>query len=290
MFYGYWAAAVTPFRHGRVDIASFERYIATLIEGGVQGLVVSGSTGEALALTREERAQLMKAATHQADTHIPVAAGIIAATTQEAVQQAQEAEKHRVTALLVVAPFYVKPSMEGLVAHFRAIHEATSLPIILYNNPTRTGMDIDFTLLERLTQLPRIVALKESSHHFARFSSWRTRLRKDFAFLAGDDDVAPAFLALGGQGVISVTANVAPKLCTAFYNAWVSADLETFARLRDRLAPLHKVLFVEPSPGPTKYALSTMGLIREEVRPPLLPLTDLGQMAVRRVLQDLRGE
>ncbi|MDR1266924.1 MAG: 4-hydroxy-tetrahydrodipicolinate synthase [Holosporales bacterium] len=289
MFHGYWAAVVTPFRHGRVDIASFERYLATLLEGGVHGLVVNGSTGEALALSREEREQLVKAAVHRAEGHIPVATGIIAATTQEAVQQAQDAEKNGATALLVVSPFYMKPCSEGLITHFRAIHDASSLPIILYNNPGRTGVDIDLSVLEKLMQLPRIAALKESSPHFVRMGEWRTHLRPDFALLSGDDIPAPAFLALGGQGVISVTANVAPKTCATLYNAWVGADLETFAHFRDRLIPLNKALLLAPNPVSIKYALSTMGLIREEVRPPLLPLGDLEQMAIRRALQDLRA-
>jgi 4-hydroxy-tetrahydrodipicolinate synthase len=286
MFQGYWAAVVTPFRHDRIDVAAFERYIVTLVEAGIRGVVVGGSTGEALSLTREERLQLIKAATHVAENRVPVAAGVITATTHEAVQQAKEAEQAGAVALLVVSPFYVKPSSEGLYEHFRAIHEATSLPIIVYNNPGRTGVDIDLNTLKRMTQLPRIAALKEASPQISRVLSWKKSLRTDFAFLSGNDDTVPAFLAMGGQGAISVTANVAPRLCTELYNAWTNADLETFTRIRNQLAPVHETLFVAPNPCPTKYALSVMGLIRDEVRAPLLPLTDLEQLAVRRALQD----
>ncbi|MDR2416910.1 MAG: 4-hydroxy-tetrahydrodipicolinate synthase [Holosporales bacterium] len=287
MFQGYWAAVVTPFRHDRIDVAAFERCVAMLAEAGLEGIVVGGSTGEALSLTREERLQLIKAATHTAEGRIHVAAGIIAATTHEAVQQAKDADKSGAAALLVASPFYVKPSSEGLYEHFCAVHGASPLPIIVYNNPGRTGVDIDLNTLERLTQLPRIAALKESSSHLLRIFSWRKHLRSDFALLSGDDGVSPAFLAMGGDGVISVTANVVPKLCVGLYNAWINADLETFAYIRDQLASVHEALFIAPNPCPVKYALSIIGLIRDEVRSPLLPLSDLEQLAIRRVLQDL---
>jgi 4-hydroxy-tetrahydrodipicolinate synthase len=287
MFQGYWAAVVTPFRHERVDIASFERYLATLIEAGINGIVVGGSTGEALFLTREERLQLIKMAARTAEGRLPVAAGVIATTTYDAVQQAKDAEKAGAAALLVVTPFYVKPSAEGLYEHFRSIHEATSLPVVLYNNPGRTGIEMDLSVVKRLTQLPRVVALKDASSKVERILDWRNSLHANFALLSGIDDTVPAFLAMGGHGVISVTANVAPKLCVGLYNAWINADMETFTSLRDRLAPLHKALFISPSPCPTKDARRLLGLIRDEGRLPLLPLTDLERLTVHRVLQDV---
>jgi 4-hydroxy-tetrahydrodipicolinate synthase len=224
-----------------------------------------------------------------AEGRIPIAAGVITTTTRDASQQAKEAEKSGADALLAITPFYIKPSPEGLYNHFYTLHEATSLPIILYNNPGRTGIDLDLNTLEKLMQLPRLMALKEASPHFTRILSWRRHLRSDFSFMAGDDESAPAFLALGGDGIISVTANIAPKLCTELYNAWINADLGTFASIRDRLAPLHRALFMEPNPCPTKYALSVMGIIRDEVRLPLLPVTEPGQFILRRVLQEGLG-
>lgn len=273
MFTGYIPAVVTPFKGKDVDIEAFEKYINWLITIGVNGVVVCGSTGESISLNNEEKKVLVEKAVEISSGRIPVIAGIITAVTDDAIKQARMYEKAGADALLCVCPYYVKPTQEGLLNHFTKLHETTILPIILYNNPGRTAIDIKVDTLRKLAALKRVVALKEASNDLSRFLCWRQHVKENFSFLSGNDDTFCGALALGAHGVISVTCNVVPEICVDLYKAWMDKNFIRFNNLRDKLMNIHGLMFAEPSPAPSKYALSLRGVIGEEVREPLLPLS-----------------
>ena len=284
MFSGYIPAVVSPFADGYVDIQSFEKYINWLVNSGISGVVVCGSTGESISLSQMERSQLVRSAVNVVNKKVPVIAGVINSITDDCVKQAREFEKCGADALLCVCPFYLKPTQEAIYEHFKAIHEATSTPMIIYNNPGRTAVDLKLETLRRLASLERIVGLKEASSDIARFLTWRQHVKSSFKFLSGNDDTFCGALALGAHGTISVTANVVPELCANLYKAWKEKDFVRFERLRDKICDLHNLMFIEPSPAPAKYALSLMGVMKEEVRGPLCPLTEQSKAKIKQEL------
>lgn len=287
MFTGYIPAVVSPFFDNSVDVTAFEKYINWLIKSGVNGVVVCGSTGESIALTAEERRVLVTSAVRVAEKKVPVIAGIINAVTEACVIQAKEYEKCGADALLCVCPYYLKPTQEGVYEHFKTIHDAVSIPIILYNNPGRTSIDIKLDTLRKLASLERIMGLKEASSDVARFLLWRQQVKPGFSFLSGNDDTFCGALALGASGAISVTANVLPEVCSNLYRAWTDRDMVKFEKLRDKIQNVHQLLFVEPSPSPVKYALSLMGVMQDTVRAPLLKLTDQTKARIKQELSRL---
>lgn len=287
MFKGYIPAVVSPFNGSDVDICAFEKYINWLVESGVSGVVVCGSTGESISLSQAERMQLVRKAVEVANSRIPVIAGVISAITEDCVEQAQEFERCGADALLCVCPFYLKPTQDAIYNHFYKIHESVSIPMILYNNPGRTACDLKLDTLRKLSALPRIVGLKEASPDVARFLTWRPHLKADFSLLSGNDDTFCGSLALGAHGTISVTANVIPDICAALYKAWEDRDIEKFSRLRDKIADLHDLMFIEPSPGPVKYALSLMGIMAEDVRSPVETISDTSKAKIKQKLLEL---
>ncbi|MDR1551743.1 MAG: 4-hydroxy-tetrahydrodipicolinate synthase [Holosporaceae bacterium] len=273
MLTGYIAAVVSPFRDGHVDVEAFERYIDHIADSGVSGVAVCGSTGESLSLSMAEKVKLVRIAAAVNCGRVKLVGGIVNSTTEDCVQLIKQMEEH-VDYFLCICPFYVKPSQHQIYEHFRTLSSATSRDIILYNNPSRVGADIGFDTFRRLCDLENVVAIKECSLDLSRFSLWRAVVRDGFSFLSGNDDVAGGALAMGANGVISVSANVAPSLCVSMYNEFQQGNLGGFRALRDRIALLHELMFAEPNPAPVKYALSRMGFIVNELRAPLTSISE----------------
>lgn len=272
MIGGYIAAVVTPFKDGKVDVESFEKYMNYMVGSGISGMVVCGSTGESLSLTMQEKVEFVKIASRINSNRIQLFAGVIDASTQNCLELVKNTEEY-VDGFLCVCPFYVKPSQEQIYNHFKKISETTSKNLILYNNPSRVGTDINLDTFKRVSELKNVVAIKECSSDLSRFSMWRSEVKKDFAFLTGNDDSACGAIAMGAHGVISVSANVVPELCMKMFNSFRNQDVERFSALRDMLAPLHKLMFAEPSPAPVKYALSRLGIMSDELREPLTSIS-----------------
>lgn len=289
MISGYIAAVVTPFNDGKIDIESFERYLSFLMDSKIYGIVICGSTGESLSLSLEEKVELVKAAQRVIGGKIKLFAGVIDSATYNCLNFIRKTEDI-VDGFLCICPFYIKPSQSQIYEHFKTISEATKKDIILYNNPGRVGTSIDFSTFKKLSSQKNIVAIKECSSDLSVFSCWRAAVKEDFAFLSGNDDTAAAALSMGAVGVVSVTANVAPELCNTMISAFKQENLERFAIVRDALEPLHKLMFAEPSPGPIKYALSKLGLMKEELRMPLSPISTALKTKIDKVMRDLNLE
>ncbi|GHU18143.1 4-hydroxy-tetrahydrodipicolinate synthase [Alphaproteobacteria bacterium] len=273
MFSGYFAAIVTPFVDGKVDLKSLEKYINYLVSSGISGIVVCGSTGEALSLSPQEKIDVITTAAKIADGKTKMIAGIVGSATQDCFELMKNTE-NCVDAFLCVCPYYIKPSQEQLYAHFEKLSSSTSNKLILYNNPSRVGTSIAFDTLKRLSELNNVVGIKECGSNLSVFASWRLQLKDGFFLLTGDDGVACGALALGAAGVISVSANVIPEMCVTMYQALKKGEMERFSAARDMIAPVHSVLFEAPSPAPVKYALSRLGYIQNELRLPLSPISE----------------
>ncbi len=272
MINGYIAAVVTPFKNGKLDIKSFEKYIDYIVHSGVSGMVVVGSTGESLSLSMAEKVELVKVASRINQGKIKLLAGTIDASTDNCVEMIKSTEKD-VDGYLCICPFYIKPSQEQIYNHFKTLSNATSRDIVLYNNPGRVGTSIGLETFKKSCALKNVVAIKECAGDLSRFTLWRSEVKDSFVFLTGNDDSACGALAMGADGVVSVSANVAPELCAKMYTAFKNNDTERLNILRDTLAPLHSLMFAEPSPAPAKYALSRLGYMSEELRAPLAPIS-----------------
>ncbi|MEA1650900.1 4-hydroxy-tetrahydrodipicolinate synthase [Nitrospirillum sp. BR 11164] len=281
---GSLVALITPFADGKVDERAFQALVDWQVKEGTHGLVPCGTTGESPTLSHEEHRRLVELCVEVADRRVPVVAGTGSNSTAEAISLTKHAKAVGADAALVVTPYYNKPTQEGLYQHFKAIHDAADLPIIIYNIPGRSVIDMSIATMARLAALPNIVGVKDATADLVRPLRTRVELGPDFIQLSGEDATATAFLAQGGVGCISVTANVAPRLCAEMQNAWVRGDLTEMARIRDLLMPLHHAMFVETSPAPVKYAASLLGLCRPELRLPLVETTPATQELVRAAL------
>lgn len=287
MFKGSITALVTPFRNGKVDEATFTRFIDWQIAEGTNGLVPVGTTGESPTLDHEEHKRVIELSVKVAKKRVPVIAGTGSNSTDEAVELSQFAEKAGADAVLVVTPYYNKPSQEGLYRHFKAINDAIGIPIIIYNIPSRSIVDMSVQTMARCYELKNIAGVKDATANLARPSQTRAALGPDFCQLSGEDATALGFMAHGGAGCISVASNVAPRLCAEFQAACLAGDFKKALALQDRLTPLHEVLFVETNPGPVKYAVSRLGFGTAEMRLPMVAISDATRKAVDRVLRDL---
>ena len=274
MFKGSMVALVTPFKEGNIDEAAFQALVDWQVTSGTHGLVPCGTTGENSTMSEEEHCHVIDLCIEAAAGRAPVIAGTGSNATGTAVKLAQHAEKSGADAILVVTPYYNKPTQEGLYQHYKTIHDNCGLPIILYSVPSRTGVEISVDTVARLAELPRIKGIKDAHTDLARPLQMRLVTPDDFSLISGEDATIAAYLAQGGHGCISVTANVAPKECADMHNAWMAKDWDAFETLRDRLLPLHKALFVETSPAPAKYALSRLGRSLDEMRLPLVPASE----------------
>jgi len=274
MFRGSFPALVTPFRNGEVDWDTLGKLVEWHIGEGSHGLVPVGTTGESPTLTHEEHERVIAEVVRAAAGRIPVIAGAGSNNTLEAIRFMRHAADVGADAALVVTPYYNKPTQAGLIAHFTALHDCCDLPIIIYNIPGRSVVDMTPDTMGKLAHLPRIIGVKDATGDLARVCAQRITCGKDFLQISGEDATAHGFNAQGGVGVISVTANVAPKLVAQVQEATLAGDYATALELQDRLMPLHRAIFVEPGLVGVKYAMSRLGLCSEEVRLPLVGLSD----------------
>jgi 4-hydroxy-tetrahydrodipicolinate synthase len=273
-FKGVFTALVTPFRNGAIDEAAFAALVERQIAAGVHGLVPVGTTGESATLSHDEHRRVVSLTVEVAAGRVPVIAGAGSFATAEAIGLAGHAKSAGAQGALVVTPYYNRPSQEGLYLHFRAIAEAVDLPLIVYNVPSRTSVDIANDTLARLAKLPRVIGIKDATGDMGRASQQRRDCGPDWGMLSGDDPSALGYMAHGGHGCISVTANVAPGACARFYEACLAGRWTEALELQDRLIRLHKALFLDASPAPTKFALAHLGLIAEEARLPIAPCAE----------------
>ena len=274
MFKGSIPAMVTPFKNGELDLETLRKLVEWHIDQGSHGLVPVGTTGESPTLSHEEHEMVIEEVVKAAAGRIPVIAGAGSNNTREGIRLVQHAESVGADAVLVVTPYYNKPTQAGLIAHYTALHEACALPIMIYNIPGRSVIDMTPATMGELAKLPRIIGVKDATGDISRVSKQRAACGADFCQISGEDATALGFNAHGGVGAISVTANVAPKLCAEFQEATLAGDFAKALEYQDRLMPLHEAIFIEPGVAGAKYAMSKLGLCSEEVRLPLLPLTD----------------
>ena len=291
MFRGTFTALVTPFRDGGIDVSAFEDLIEKQIAAGITGIVAIGTTGESPTLSHEEREQVIRVAVTKANKRCLVLAGTGSNATQHAIGDTKLAEKLGVDAALLVAPYYNKPSQEGLFRHFKAIADATSLPIMLYNIPGRCGVDIAPETVARLAKECRnIVSIKEASGSVERVGELRRRLPDAFTILSGDDSLTLPFMAVGAAGVVSVASNLFPSEVCALVRACESGDLKSAEKLHRKLLPLFKDLFIEPNPVPVKTALGWRGAMSPEVRLPLCEMSEANQGRLLKMLEDFESK
>ena len=277
-------ALVTPFKNGGIDEEAFTAHVDWQIKSGTTGLVPVGTTGESPTLSHEEHRRVVELCVKEAKGRVPVVAGAGSNCTEEAVALARHAEEVGADAALVVTPYYNKPTQEGLYQHFKAVNDAIGIPIIIYNIPPRSVVDMSVDTMKRLYELKNIVGVKDATGNLARVSLQRQAMGPDFIQLSGEDMTALASMAAGGHGCISVTANVAPRLCAEFQGACLRGDYGAALKLQDKLMPLHQNLFIETNPAPAKYALSVLGKCADTVRLPMVELSDKSKAAVREAM------
>ena len=281
IFHGSMTALVTPFNHGVVDFEALRRMIDWQIESGTHGLVPVGTTGESPTLSHDEHRKVVEMAIAEARGRAPVIAGAGSTTTREAVELAVHAEKAGASAVLVVTPYYNKPNQEGMFRHFKAVNDAVGIPIIIYNIPPRSVVDMSVDTMKRLFELKNIAGVKDATGNVARISFQRHAMGPDFIQLSGDDITALSCLAAGAHGCISVVSNVAPRLCADLMKAWFAGDPAGALAIQDKLVPLHAGVFTEAGVTGAKYALSQLGMLTEEVRLPLVPSTEPTKQIIR---------
>lgn len=285
MFTGSLVALITPFKNGSVDEKGFEKFVAWQIAEGTDGLVPCGTTGESPTLSMEEHKRVIDICIQTAKgSGVPVIAGTGSNSTDEAIELTRHAKQAGADAAMLVVPYYNKPTQEGLFQHFKAVAEAVDIPILLYNVPPRTGGDMQVETVVRLSQVPNIIGIKDASYDMARPTLTKLKAKKGFIQLSGEDASAVGFLAQGGDGCISVTANIAPRLCGDMHDAWKKRDLDKVFEIQDRLMPLHKALFVETSPGPVKYGAELLGQSSAKMRLPLVECTEATKKQVREAM------
>lgn len=285
LFKGVLPALITPFRDGQLDEAAFIALVERQIAGGVHGLVPVGTTGETATLSHDEHRRVVELCVNTAKGRVPVIAGAGSNSTAEAIELVGHAKAVGADAALVVTPYYNRPSQEGIYQHYAAINDAVQLPVLVYNVPSRTSSDVTNETLARLSKLPNIIGIKDATGDMTRVSQQRLVCGEDWVMLSGDDPTALGYIAHGGHGCISVTANVAPQACASFYNACLSADFEAARKGQDKLLHLHKALFLDASPSPTKFALAHLGLCLDEVR---LPISACAEAVRPKILEAMR--
>lgn len=280
MFKGSIPALITPFRNGLLDEPAFQRFVDWQINEGSHGVVPVGTTGESPTLSHDEHKRVVELCVEAAGRRVPVIAGAGSNNTAEAIDLSKHAQAAGADGVLIVMPYYNKPTQEGLYRHFKAINDAVEIPILIYNIPGRSIVDMSVETMTRVAKLTNVVGVKDATANLARVSQQRLAMGPDFIQLSGEDATALGFNAHGGHGCISVTANVAPRLCAEFQEACHSGDYASALALQDRLMPLHEALFVESSPGPVKFAAWRLGLCEAETRLPLAAISETSRNAV----------
>ena len=288
MFKGSIPAVITPFIGNEVDYDSLVKILNFLIDNGSHGIVPCGTTGESPTLSHEEHKKIIEETIRIADKRVPVIAGTGSNNTLEAVEYTAHAEESGADAALIVTPYYNKPTQSGLYEHFKTIVDKTNIPIIIYNIPGRSIVDMTIETMIELSKLKKIIGVKDATNDLFRPLLTRKKMQNDFCFLSGEDGTALAYLAQGGHGCISVTANVAPKLCSDLHSAWQSGDISKAQEINLKLSSLHNALFIESSPGPVKYAASLLGLCNKQTRLPLSEIKDDTKKLVESCLKELQ--
>jgi len=284
MFKGSITALITPFKNGLVDEEALRRFVDWQITEGTHGLVPTGTTGESPTLNFDEHKRVIDITIEAARGRVPVIAGTGSNSTDEAIELSTHAEKAGADAILIVNPYYNKPTQEGLYQHFKAINDRVGIPIVIYNIPGRTNVDMSVATMARVYELKNVVGVKDATANLARVSQQRAAMGPEFNQLSGEDATALAFTAHGGHGCISVASNIAPRLCAEFQNMLMKGDFVGALKMQDRLMPLFDVMFVETNPGPVKYAASRLGICSAEMRLPLTPVSEQTKKAVDAVL------
>jgi 4-hydroxy-tetrahydrodipicolinate synthase len=278
-------ALITPMRDGKVDEVAFRKLVSWQIEQGSHGLVPCGTTGESPTLSHEEHMRVIEICVEEANGRVPVIAGAGSNATDEAISLTKFAKKVGADAVLSVTGYYNRPSQEGMYRHFAAIAEAVDIPVLLYNIPGRAIVEISVETMARLAKLPNIIGVKDATANLMRPSRERNAIGRDWRLISGEDGTALGYMAHGGHGCISVTANVAPRLCADFQNACMQGAFDRALQLQDRLMPVHDAMFCEPSPAPVKYAASLLGLSTDEVRLPLVAASDDARTRIKTALK-----
>jgi len=281
-FKGSYTALITPFKNGGVDEEAFQKFVDWQIDQGTHGLVPVGTTGESPTLTHEEHKHVVELCIEASNGRVPVIAGAGSNSTAEAIDFAKHAKTAGADGILVVTPYYNKPTQEGLYLHYKAINDAVDIPIIIYNIPSRCVVDMSVETMARLFKLDNVVGVKDATADLARASQQRVAMGAEFNQLTGEDASALGFMAHGGDGAISVTANVAPAHCSEFHTACLEGNFARALEIQDRMMPLHDAMFVESNPGPVKYAAERLGLCSAKTRLPLAPISN----ATRKVVDD----
>ncbi len=285
MFKGSIVALITPFRQGAVDAKGFQDFVEWQIKEGTRGLVPCGTTGKSPTLSHDEHKRVVELCVEAARGRAPVIAGTGSNSTEEAIDLTRHAKQAGADAALIVNPYYNRPTQEGLYQHFKAIHDAVDLPIMIYNIPGRTAVDMSVATMARLAQLPNIVGVKDATNDLARPLRTREAIGAKFCMLSGEDHTALAFRVQGGHGCISVTANVAPRACSDMHESWDKGEVQHAMQINQRLLPLNDALFTETSPGPVKFAVSLLGKSTAEVRLPLVVPMPETQEKVRQAMR-----
>jgi 4-hydroxy-tetrahydrodipicolinate synthase len=281
---GSMPALITPMKNGAVDEAALRKFVAWQIDQGSHGLVPMGTTGESATLNHDEHMRVVELCVAEAAGRVPVIAGAGSNATAEAISLTKRAKAVGADAALLVAPYYNKPTQEGIYRHFAAIAEAVDIPILLYNIPGRSVIEISLETMARLARIANIIGVKDATNNLARPSRERLACGKDWRLISGEDITALGFMAHGGYGCISVTANVAPRLCADFQNACMAGDFAKARGFQDLLTPLHDAMFCEASPAPAKYAASILGHCTDEVRLPIVPASEAARVAIRKAM------
>ena len=287
MFFGSIPAVITPFKNNKVDFESLHKIINFLILNGSNGLVPCGTTGESPTLSHDEHKNIIEETIKINDKRLPIIAGTGSNNTSEAIDFTKHAESSGANAALVVTPYYNKPTQKGLYSHFAAIAKSVKIPIIIYNIPGRSIVDMSIETMIELSKIENIVGVKDATNDLFRPLITASKMKSDFCYLSGEDGTCLAFLAQGGHGCISVTANVAPKLCSDLHMAWNDGNINKAQEINLKLASLHNSLFIESSPGPVKFAASLLGLCSSETRLPLVEISQLTKDTVSNCLKEL---
>ncbi len=287
MFKGSITALITPFKDGALDEAALSRIVDWQIAEGTDGLVPVGTTGESPTLDYDEHKRVIDITVETARKRVPVIAGTGSNSTDEAIELSLYAEKAGSDGVLIVTPYYNKPTQEGLYQHFKAINDAINIPIVIYNIPARSIVDMSVATMARCFELKNVVGVKDATANLARPSQQRQAMGADFCQLSGEDATALGFMAHGGRGCISVASNVAPRLCADLQNACLAGDFKKALALQDQLMPLFDVMFVETNPAPVKYAVSRLGWCTADMRLPMVPLSDASKSAIDAVMHSL---
>ena len=286
MFFGSIPALITPFNKDEVDYDSFQKIIEWSIEQGSHSFVPCGTTGESPTLSHDEHKNVVDECIKIVDKRVPVIAGTGSNNTIEAIEFTKHAEESGADGALIVTPYYNKPTQAGLYLHYKKIAESTSLPIIIYNIPGRSIVDMSIETMVELSKIKNIIGVKDATNDLFRPLLTRTKIKKDFCYLSGEDGTALAYLVQGGNGCISVTANIAPKLCSELHNYWKNKEIDKALQINLKLAKIHHALFIESSPGPVKYAAELLNLCSAETRLPLAPIKDSTKLIIKKCMSE----